>query len=236
MNSVRQATAVRFSLRGVLIAIAVVGVFCAAVAPTVRGWSGADRIAFLSVWGPAILGWAGALGISIWLRIKAEQRAGAVLLSLQLHRPRLTLVMWIAVAMAEFAILSDLAFNAPHISRLRASIAAHGRTSYPNAAPPGAIALGAVLSLPTILLWWRGNRIDFCEHGILTLVRCTPWPVVDYEWLLSEPRLLMLCLTHRRIHVVVPDVSRAKVQEMLNRRYAPLATPAQDFATRETPS
>lgn len=67
-------------------------------------------------------------------------------------------------------------------------------------------------------------------------MRCTPWPAVDYEWLLSDPQRLMLCLGYNRIHVIVPDGSRAEVDGMLRRRYASLASPDEAFEEGESPA
>lgn len=228
MATVRQTTAVRFSLRGVLIAVALVAAYCAAVAPTFRAWSRPERVAFLAVWGWAFLGWLGIVGVQSVLRLKAERYAGAVRLTLMSRKSRIAFVAFVFFAIVAAALIIFHAFIAAKVARTHAEAAAMGRTISLGHAPRLGFVLGVMAGMVTTCLWWRGDRIEFCDRGVLNFVRCTPWPAVDYEWILSDPQGLMLCLGHNRIHVIAPEGSRTEVNEMLRRRYASLASPCDD--------
>ncbi len=234
MARVRQSTAVRFSLRGVLIAVAVVAVYCAAIAPQFRMWSVPEQIAFAKAYGGPVLGWlASVCVLSIW-RLRVERRAGTVQLSVRCQGYRWATALWVFVAAINAAVITHHAFLAAAHVRLRAEFAAKGFVGLPTLSPWYTIANGIGIGLLTVMVWWRVDRVDFCDRGILRFVRFTPWPAVDYEWLLNEPGLLLLRPGRFPIRVFVPESSCAKVNEMLRRGHAILLSPIEKMCAEKS--
>lgn len=236
MAPVRQTTAVRFSLRGVLIAVAVVAVYCAAISPQFRTWSSPEQVAFLKAFGIPLLGWIVSVGVFSILRLRAERCSGLVQLSLRNHRARGAIAMWIIAVTINVAMITRHAFYASDHVRLQAEFAAKGLGDVPTTPPWLRIVCGIVIGLLTVMVWWRGDRVDFCDRGVLNFVCFTSWRAIACEWILSDPCILRLWLRWHRIDVVVTPETWAEVNEILRHRYASLASPDEDIEDSETPA
>lgn len=221
MAPVRQTTAVRFCLRGLLIGVAVVAMLCGAVAPSFRDWNLRQRVAFLVVFGSALLALSGTMGLCSMLRLRVERRAGPVHLSLNVHQTQGLLFLWAIADAVLVAPVFALAFEAAHWEGFRhvaaaTPIIATGFRPYLRFAL--GILAGATAGFFATPIWWRADRVDVCDRGVLTFLNWYPWPAVTYEWPKNDSQLLTLSIGRRRIPVVIPDESRAELNEILTRR------------------
>lgn len=228
MAPARQTTAVRFSLRGVFIAVAIVATYCAVLAPKLRGWSRPERVAFLTAWCAVLLGWMGVLAICSVRRLKAERSAGSVCLAMSVRRARAASLAWAIMVIALVVLITFQATASAASARLEGELVAMGKGLNAALSPWHVVPTGVLAGFLTAALWWRGDRVEFCDHGILSFWSYTPWPAVEREWQLSNPNLLMLRLGQQRRCIVVPEELRAEVNEMLRRRCTSLALPGEN--------
>jgi hypothetical protein len=103
-------TRVRFSLRGVFIAIALIAAWLAAVTPWFRQWNADERGAFLLVWCSMALG---AVLMAVFLysrRVRAQRRAGAVRFRLPMPIARYASVISLGAGVSLFGLSTAIGF------------------------------------------------------------------------------------------------------------------------------
>lgn len=208
-------TRVRFSLRGIFIAVAAIGAWLAAVAPWFREWNWDQRGAFLMIWCSMALGAISMAAIFYSRRVRAQRRAGAVHFRLPMPINRYALFFGVAAGLFAFGISTVLAFTQAIYPEMRA----HGGAWIWNLL---ACQNGGSLAMAGLGVWWKTTRLELCDEGVLGGFGIQPWSNVrGFRWGGSDPDQLVL--QWRRWGVVTVRVNasdKPAVEQFLKTRLA----------------
>ncbi|HVW37048.1 MAG TPA: hypothetical protein VHB99_07075 [Pirellulales bacterium] len=212
-------TRVRFSLRGIFIATAVVAAWLAAVTPWFREWDGEQRLAFLLIWGSTMLGAIVTVVVLRSRRTHAERSAGQVRFRLPVMNTRLALFCGLGVGLFVLVLSTGLGFY----QAINPSSREFGGIWTWNFM---ALENGAILALAGLGTWWRTTNLEFCDEGIVTGFGMLPWKKMrGFLWGGSDPNLLVLQCPWTVVTVRVHAGDKRAIEQFLGQRLAANSRP-----------
>lgn len=213
-------TRVRFSLRGVFIAIAAIGAWLAAVAPWFREWNWDQRRAFLMVCGSTALG---AISMTLFrsaLRIRAERRAGVARFRLSQTITRFAFLFGVATGLFAFGLSMTFAFT----QAIYTGVSTLQLFWISNLL---AFHMGTNLAAAALGVWWKTTGLELCDDGILYGFVIQPWGNVrGFRWGGRDSHQLVLQWRRWGAVTVRVDASdKRAVEQFLDERLAATSRP-----------
>jgi hypothetical protein len=210
-------TTIQFRLRSLLIVMTAGAILMAILSPRIREFTFQELFRFSLVWAGALLGLVGTVVFfGIWRR-RAERKAGAV-------RHRLTtgmswgiLVLYPVLALVIFLGMLRFSFtNAWTPSPISESIVPLLTDGFLN---------GFLLAVFITPLWWRIDRLEIRENGIVSSWGYHPWSQIDgFCWREGDPNTLLLrvrgwpSLNRRQWEAKTPKNEKPELERFLSSR------------------
>ena len=212
----KDATDVRFSIRAMLIVMAVVAVATSAVAAYIRSFPANLRMELTLYWGvlPALL--VALFVFHAWRRRKAELIAGRVLLELDRHSYFLPHTPRLATTLV--GILSLLAAPAMWIVGSRYIASGRPLSAWLWQFNYGTVSCVVASGSAVTFFWWR--RVRLADNGLIARSQYFPWTVCNrWQWDGHFTNVAVVFTTTRgKIAFEVPEQERAAVEALLKRQ------------------
>jgi len=217
MDAAPEPTDAWFTMRGLLIGMAVAAAMAALGGAFLRRFSPEAQSRLLIYWMVWLAATVAAVAYQVRRRVAAERLAGRTILRLELPDPWTpfrVIVVWPLLALfmlyaASMQIteswVGDDLFN----------------WSLPLAMPAVYSVLAAAYMVPAIL--WR-NQVRFCENGVLSTIQFVPWThVTEHRWSDANPTTLNLrgldiAGNESRLNIPIRFEQRMEVQAILHER------------------
>ena len=190
-ETLAEPTEARFTMRALLIVMAVVAVLAALAGPIVRGLQPETRFRLLSLWSVWLLASVAWLGYLAYQRREAERLVGQAQIRLPLFDETLPAATparrwWNVVLTGFFALLMMCSFS------LFVADPSSGRVSRDLVINFVLIGCGVIYwtARTVTSVWWRTN-VRFGERGILWDRRAMVWDhIVSWAWNARSPDIL----------------------------------------------
>jgi hypothetical protein len=198
---------VRFTLRGIFIATAIVAVCLAAVAPWLRHRTTDERQALAKIWGNVAAGVIATVVGGCALRLREERRAGAARYRLPLSVTRLAGAGSVSGALFMLSMVAVVSFDdVPPANQL-------------PVVNSMAIQVGIMAALAGLGLWWRTGCLELCDNGVLQAFKLIPYKSIrGFRWGTTAPNLLVVQVGWMVVTVCVRLADKPGIEQFLQSR------------------
>ncbi len=211
-QEMRPESRVRFSLRSMLIGMAVVAVGAALLAPWFQQWNGQQRKAFLLFWANLGGGAAVTVVIGCIMQVQTERRAGRTHFQLPFSTSAFGYLGAIAVALV---LLGGVLLYSFHVAESTTQDATQTTVDF------NLIRFGIFLGWGGLAIWWKAACLELCEACVVNALQFAPWQAVrGLRWGSSNPNLLLLQYERAIVTAKINPADRPAIEQFLASRLA----------------
>lgn len=207
-------TEVRFSIRAMLIVMAVVAVALASLSAFIRQFPPEARLRLAIYWGLLIVALLMLFAYHVWRRMCAEQQAGQTLVRLSRYSRLLP-----NSPVASATIRGVLALAAAPVLWIGGSyVLADQSGSWLNFANFGTLTCLYISGAGLTYFWWQ--LVQICDNGIIYRNQFAPWGTCR-RWYCEERRTSALVIEisgHGQLIAVVPRDQNEIIKSILNQK------------------